>query len=69
MTHHRESPHETYLGSDTWKCQPSPSGAHHWVERSALSTDSGTYRCVHCREKRAQEDMTNRNPWDNRSGV
>ncbi len=69
MTHHQESPHQTYLGSDAWRCQRSPSGAHHWVERSALSTDSGSYRCVHCGQKRVPEDLTNRNRRDDRSGV
>lgn len=69
MTHYGESPYQTYLKSDAWKCQLSPSGAHHWVERRALPTDSGTYQCVHCGEKRVQEDLTKWNRRDSRPGV
>ena len=49
---HNQFPHESYLKSDDWKCQESPSGAHHWVEKRGLSEDNGTFRCRHCSKER-----------------
>jgi len=69
VTDHVQSPHQAYLKSDGWKCQRSPSGAHHWVECRASSTDSGTFQCVHCGEKRVQENLVTWNRRNNRSGT
>ncbi len=45
--------HQSYVKSDVWRCQESPSGAHHWVQKTGPSIVYGTFRCLHCREERA----------------
>ena len=42
------SPQQSYIKSGVWKCQTSPSGAHHWVEKRESSAVYGTFRCLHC---------------------
>lgn len=39
-----------YLASDVWKCDKSPTGAHHWVamEQSMELKAKGYFRCKHC---------------------
>jgi hypothetical protein len=34
-----------YLKMELWKCDISPSGAHHWVE---LSYNSSKFKCKYC---------------------
>ena len=34
-----------YVKTGLWKCQDSPSGAHHWVE---MKSGTGRYRCKWC---------------------
>lgn len=36
-----------YIESGVWKCTPSPTGAHHWVEVERRSTKS-LFVCKYC---------------------
>lgn len=38
---------EAYLKSDVWKCEDSPTGAHHWIEIKGPKT-SGIFYCKWC---------------------
>lgn len=53
MTERNQLPHQSYIKSGDWKCQESPSGAHHWVEKTGRSTVYGTFRCLHCSKEKA----------------
>ncbi len=53
MTQTNNLSHQTYLKSGVWKCQESPSGAHHWVEKRGASTVYGVFQCLHCSEEKA----------------
>jgi len=41
--------YEQYLASDVWRCEDSPTAAHHWVE---IQTDeelhTGLWYCKYC---------------------
>lgn len=36
-----------YIESGVWKCDKSPTGAHHWVEIQSDHT-KGLFYCIHC---------------------
>jgi len=61
LTQYKESPYQTYVKSDVWKCKESPSGAYHWVENRTLSTDGSVFQCVHCGDERRLTNLTKRN--------
>ena len=41
-----------YLRSGVWKCDKSPTGAHHWIEVKADGVAAGTFVCKHCWDNR-----------------
>jgi len=43
--------YQSYIKSGNWKCKESPSGAHHWMEKTGASTVYGTFRCLHCHKE------------------
>lgn len=40
-----------YLRGDTWKCEKSPTKAHHWQEANH-ENEVAMFICKHCEEKR-----------------
>jgi hypothetical protein len=44
---------QSYVSSGVWRCEESPSGAHHWVEKTGPATIYGTFRCLHCCKENA----------------
>ncbi len=44
----KETPYQTYLKSEAWKCEQSPTGAHVWVQNRALFHGEDGFRCRHC---------------------
>ena len=61
MIQHKESSYQTYLRSEVWKCKESPSGAHSWVENRVLPRGGCFFQCVHCKEKRVVNGLSERN--------
>ncbi|MFC1987571.1 hypothetical protein ACFLVH_03390 [Chloroflexota bacterium] len=61
MTRYKETPYQTYLSSEVWKCKEAPSGAHHWVEHKNLPTGS-VFQCVHCGEEKVLNNLVKSNP-------
>ena len=45
---------EEYSASDVWKCSPSPTGAHHWVQiqESEELRKGGYFQCKWCGDVR-----------------
>jgi hypothetical protein len=40
---------EKYVKSGVWKCNKSPTGAHHWIELVGTKlANQGYFVCVHC---------------------
>lgn len=46
--------HEAYLVSDVWKCDKSPTNAHHWVQITITTelAKEGWFVCKYCGEVR-----------------
>lgn len=45
-----ESIDREYIKSGVWKCNKSPTGAHHWVEmiETERLASNGYFVCIHC---------------------
>lgn len=41
--------YQNYIAKGEWKCEPSPSGAHHWIIENAIQT------CKHCLQSKILE--------------
>lgn len=41
-----------YIKSGVWKCNESPTGAHHWVElaKTQKLASQGYFVCIHCND-------------------
>jgi hypothetical protein len=46
-----KAPNKEYLSSERWKCEKSPSGAHHWIVRQCRMT------CKYCCENRLVQEQ------------
>lgn len=45
--HYMSQEYKAYLKSEVWKCDESPTGAHHWVEVEKYATRS-LFVCRYC---------------------
>jgi hypothetical protein len=45
-----KAPNKAYLNSERWKCDKSPSGAHHWI------ISQGQMNCKYCCENRLVQE-------------
>ena len=39
-----------YIRSGVWRCDKSPTGAHHWIDAKVEGAKSGTFVCKYCWE-------------------
>jgi hypothetical protein len=60
LTQCYQTPFQTYLKSDVWKCKESLSGAHHWIENKTLYKDHSIFKCVDCGEERQFNNLIKR---------
>jgi len=40
--------YEEYYESGVWKCDKSPTGAHHWIELTSSNKVKGMWCCKYC---------------------
>lgn len=58
---------KAYIDSGSWKCEDSPTGAHHWVQNvdpdSGLSLDDMPFVCKHCRGVKFMKSFYSYSSW------